>query len=863
MYSQIKSFVGLAVLSLAILLLSWGRIHEVHAADVTIMPADLMPTEADSSATPPVVAKSAEEKVAEKIEDVEAGDTVTFPAGTYDDVGEILITTSGEDSTGDGPITFLGAGTGDDGTIFTGKILFNVKASNVVIRGFAFKDTETPDNVTVVADNDTGTDGDQPLKYGFPGINILQYFINKDVSGYERGTVLSPNMLNGEITVGGDTDKLARIVGFNYEPFVSSGTGDSAVIINADTGVEVTESGGSYGIANEALMSAFAKDGLGTVWVDSVVKKAACEESDNIAGVVIRNNMFMNTELAGVRAGNSPISIRKLLGTGGIINNAQLPAPSIVGTASRCQVSLDIIGNQFTDVGGNGAVLTMRDGSEVPEIGNREPAIEIVNSPKSNVRSNKISGGNWDAIVVLETPVGSATAKATINIMRNEITDTLLSGIRIHGRTLDANNENTKITISGNQITGVPQSDRYLSVNFGTWRDSGIYRPVIEDGGWKSCFGSTEELGGTGLNQPNIWKRIGAEVVRSSRNIFGSEGPPRSLLVGDTTSVALRIQSANSQGYENGNLEPTALVRFDAEECYNLGRIKVNRQEGVTISGNDLGYMAADDSSDAATARSLFIGAPKYGVVVEGADTSVTLTGNNIENAREYEVYNYDTGSPISVEGNYLGQRVRLQTGGVTGGDAGIAPTPAETTVGVIANDFMPDETAPTLSSATVDGDTLKLTYNEPLNGDSEPAASAFSVYAMASGTDEPTVKAIEDVDVPGEGSAVVTLTLEVAVTNGQVVTVNYDPPAANPIEDTAGNDADELMNQRVTNNTAAPGGDGNGDGGGGATTGGSDGGCALASSGSGGGADMGMLLLPLLLMGLVFGLDREKKRLD
>ena len=844
MYSQIRNFSGLAVLFLAVLFLAWGQPHQARAADVTITPSDLMPT-ADDTTTSENEAKSAQQKVADKIKDVEAGDTVTFPAGEYDDVGEILITTSGEGSTGKGPITFLGAGMGDGGTTFTGKIMFNVKADNVVIRGFRFKDTETPDKVTVVADNDTGMEGDQPLEYGFPGISILQYLINKGVSGYDTldPADFTANELDGEMTA-----RRGRVGGLNFELFVSSGTGDDAILINSDTGAEIGQTGGTYDIHNQAVMSAWAKAGLGTIWVDSVVR-GSCGEDDDIAGVVIRNNMFMNTELAGVRAGNSPISNRVLLG---LNSGADLTwRPPGGAAAARCEVSLDIIGNQFTDVGGNGAFLTMQDGSKVPEIGNRVPAIEIVNSPGSNVRSNKIDGGNWDAVVVLDTPIGSSSAKATINIMRNEITNTLLNGIRIHGGgAFDADNENAKITVSGNQITGVSTS-RYLTTAFARANGTGLYRPIMEDAQWESCYGTEAP---TSLGRGSIWKRIGAEVIRSARNIFAYTGAPRPL-ADDSANQLFSVQTDSDTNNDDARLEPTALIRFDGEECYNLGRIKVVRQEGVTISGNDLGYMA-DGSSD----RMLFINAPEYGVVAEGG-APVTLTGNNIGNAREYEVYNYAPGTvTISLTGNYLGERVR-NIPGVTGTPATDPITVTgeeERMVGVIANEFMPDEVAPTLSSAMVDGATLTLTYDEPLNEDSEPAATAFNVFAASSSdTDaDRTVKKIDDVSVSGSD---VVLTLAVAVMDGQMVTVDYMPPDTNPIEDAlGGNAAEALSGQAVMNETDAPG-DGDDDMPAPAA-GGSDGGCALVASSGSGGADMGMLLLPLLLMGLVFGLGREKR---
>ena len=92
------------------------------------------------------------------------------------------------------------------------------------------------------------------------------------------------------------------------------------------------------------------------------------------------------------------------------------------------------------------------------------------------------------------------------------------------------------------------------------------------------------------------------------------------------------------------------------------------------------------------------------------------------------------------------------------------------------------DTTAPSLSTATVDGTSLVLTYNEALDAGSEPATSAYSV-SVAGGTGA----APSSVDVTGKK---VTLTLGTAVTAGQSVTVTYTVPSSNPVQDTSENDA-------------------------------------------------------------------------
>ena len=108
------------------------------------------------------------------------------------------------------------------------------------------------------------------------------------------------------------------------------------------------------------------------------------------------------------------------------------------------------------------------------------------------------------------------------------------------------------------------------------------------------------------------------------------------------------------------------------------------------------------------------------------------------------------------------------------------------------------DEAAPELSSASVDGSALTLTFNEALDEGSVPPASSFSVTVAGS------ARTVESVSVSGSA---VTLTLASAVTSGETVTVGYTVPTgadSTPVEDAAGNAATAFADEEVTNETAA-----------------------------------------------------------
>ena len=103
------------------------------------------------------------------------------------------------------------------------------------------------------------------------------------------------------------------------------------------------------------------------------------------------------------------------------------------------------------------------------------------------------------------------------------------------------------------------------------------------------------------------------------------------------------------------------------------------------------------------------------------------------------------------------------------------------------------DDTAPMLFSAVVNGTTLTLTYDEPLDGSSGPVPGDFTV----TGGDQ--ARTISRVSVSG---STVELTLDVGAGHLEAgIQVSYTP-GANPIRDVPGNEAEALSRESVTNET-------------------------------------------------------------
>ncbi len=109
------------------------------------------------------------------------------------------------------------------------------------------------------------------------------------------------------------------------------------------------------------------------------------------------------------------------------------------------------------------------------------------------------------------------------------------------------------------------------------------------------------------------------------------------------------------------------------------------------------------------------------------------------------------------------------------------------------------DTSAPALQSAAANNDYVMLTYDEPLDEASTPAADAFTVTVAGTARD---LASSNPVSVSGR---TVTLTLASPLSHGETVTVSYAAPSSNPLQDAAGNDAAALNGQAASNRS--PGG--------------------------------------------------------
>ena len=256
------------------------------------------------------------------------------------------------------------------------------------------------------------------------------------------------------------------------------------------------------------------------------------------------------------------------------------------------------------------------------------------------------------------------------------------------------------------------------------------------------------------------------------------------LMAGDTT-VTTTVTAVDDEGAE---ADETVLITASRN------RAAVGTQQKITITDDDAAPMIVTGSpllvAENETAVATLTATDADGLVGDlewditgGADRSkFTLTAGGelaFNGAKDYE-----SPDDSNRDGDYE-VTVRVSDGA----------NPVEAGFIVRLQDV--DDTAPAFSSATVNGATLTLAYNEALNESSAPPNDAFTVTG---GTQTRTVTGVR---VSGSAAE---LTLDPAVEHEETgIRVSYTVPTGtgtNPIQDAAGNDAAGLSNRPVTNQT-------------------------------------------------------------
>ncbi len=258
---------------------------------------------------------------------------------------------------------------------------------------------------------------------------------------------------------------------------------------------------------------------------------------------------------------------------------------------------------------------------------------------------------------------------------------------------------------------------------------------------------------------------------------------------------------ANSYAAGSVRVQQTDLAGNTSELGVNASDIVVDDMVPIFVSATvngatlALNYDSQLDSSNPPVADD-------FTVVVSGVArgiAAVAVSGNSVTLTLANPVAHDDTVSIVYTDPSTNDDPAAIQD--IAGNDAGGLGNFGLAGQGVQNNTPAgPDNTTPVLQTATINGATLTLTYNEPLDPDHQPSTSYYQV-TLTDGTG----RSVNNLAISGNS---VTLTLSSPVANGLGVTLSYNDPSTGDdtyaIQDLAGNDAASLSSHAVTNNTPA-----------------------------------------------------------
>ncbi len=242
----------------------------------------------------------------------------------------------------------------------------------------------------------------------------------------------------------------------------------------------------------------------------------------------------------------------------------------------------------------------------------------------------------------------------------------------------------------------------------------------------------------------------------------GSAGGGGSFVDASAVSSNIIAGSDGSGSLSNGSISVTYTDQTSPGAPVNVSASSVS-SGNIEISFDDVEDVGSGVSSYSVK-RAIAQGGPysQIGTVTEDGSTSYTFTDNATVNATTY----YYIVTAIDGAGNESTNSTEISA--------------------------ISDDTAPTLSSATINEAVLILIYDEDLNYGSVPASGDYTVLVNSSPS------SISQLEISSDS---VIITLNTAVETGDIVTISYTANA-NPIEDSAGNNGANLSGESVTNTT-------------------------------------------------------------
>ena len=866
-----------------------------EAAVVKVTPAnvqasiDRLPESTPDSAKP----RSLQAIVADSATYAGDEDVIEFAPGTYDDVGELLLTR---------PLTLRKDPAAEGDAVITGELLIHIRSKDVKVEDLTFRNLELGD-ATILRDGEKGQGRTGPDIVYFGDMTVQSFLLDRKAKVSAWQAENSCSSTPGSCPSCPSDDSLpdckhdySSYTGQLHETELakhidSASAGDyeffpETIVSDRKTGLPIDYSGrissfdsgaDSWNLRYRSSRQQWLRDSFGHIlinqrWYPSG-DAAHCPDSEAFTGIEITRNSFDGTEVRAIFSLQERDWIfrkREIAGTGRVAD---------------CTTDISIVGNTFRNIGvadyaylaardqnglpradssGNPVFITDEDGNRIPRQNEDERAIDLSNTyRKVTISDNVIEGTSFSAF-----RVRGLVAKAEVTVSNNLLRGFTSGGNRVVDSpvVIDGAKEDTTIVIRGNRIFTSDSNPVYI-VSF--YKD--LFRRV------KWCNKADDLAVITNATtlaqldqflQPTIWQSyvpgFPYPPLDGSGNVVDdddgtTEGPPLPRL--PVRLIKLARGSATVEDFDiseagDGILKSDDIMIGDFDivryrQCARKRMISIKGHEDAKISvvDNDIGYgegAATVDNAIELWGENDTPPAPGF----------EAFSGNNIDNYRKNLVGGQFSGS-LAVGGNYIGPRPRISRD-VTLDRTGelLEPiTREEGAVGPRAGmnaDSRPE--VPRIDSASVTArDMVVVTYDVELAEGSTPPGSAFTVrYQSEVGRVE--IISVSRISVSG---MTVTLTLASPIPSGASgLTVVYTAPGGDAaVRSDRGNVAAGNQSSPVTTD----------DGGGGSTEqpaaarpGGGDGGCALASSGS---AGAGLGMLPFLAVAVSFAFAAKRKR--
>ena len=449
--------------------------------------------------------------------------------------------------------------------------------------------------------------------------------------------------------------------------------------------------------------------------------------------------------------------------------------------------------------------------------GDRETLTSAAYPTSGTVSANTAPTGS-DKTVTTNEDTAHAFSVTDFNFSDTDTGDALASvkivtppasgkgALALDGTAVTAGEAVTKAEIEENKLVYTPPEHEngagYASFTF-----------KVSDGGLESTSAYTMTIDVTAVDDaatgaPAITgpPRVGVTLTASKGTIADADGLTRADNGETGYAYTYRWVRVDADGSSNATD-----IAGATSSTYKLTSAEVDKKIKVTVSFADDTGNDESRTSDAYPSAQTIVAdttAPLVGMPTVDGDSLVLTYNEDLDEGSTPDGSSFTVtaaGSTHTVSGvTVSGRTVTLTLSSAVESGQTVTVTyqvPAtdaiqdlsENRAAALTSQGVTNDTAPVFESATVDGASLVVTFDQPLHQDRTPPAGAFAVTVAGA------PRNVIDVSVTGRE---VTVTLASAAVFGEAVTVSYTPPAIDPLQDSSGNEVVAFSDETASNST-------------------------------------------------------------